>query len=90
MADPVYLPDVNILVAAHPDTSPFHQLARFWLHQASHFATTPITETGMLRVLMAPLPMPRRRVTTPSWHCIGFGDVRRTSSGPTTFRCRHR
>ncbi len=58
MADPVYLPDVNILVAAHLDTSPFHQLARSWLHQASHFATTPITETGMLRVLMAPLPMP--------------------------------
>lgn len=58
MPDRVYLPDVNVLVAAHLDSSPFHDLTRSWLHQARQFATTPITETGMLRVLMAPHPMP--------------------------------
>jgi uncharacterized protein len=58
VADPVYLPDVNVLVAAHVDTSPFHAAARSWLHQVSQFVTTPVTEAGMLRVLMAPQPMP--------------------------------
>lgn len=58
MAEPVYLPDVNVLVAAHLDASPFHALARTWLHQVGQFATTPITEAGMLRVLMAPSPLP--------------------------------
>ena len=58
MPDPVYLPDANVLVAAHLDASPFHELARAWLHRVPQFATTSITETGMLRVLMAPQPMP--------------------------------
>lgn len=58
MTDPVYLPDVNILVAAHLDTSPFHAVARSWIHQVRQFATTPMTEAGMLRVLMAPQPLP--------------------------------
>lgn len=58
MNDSVYLPDVNILVAAHLDTSPFHGLARSWLSQVRQFATTPMTEAGMLRVLTAPQPMP--------------------------------
>lgn len=61
VADPVYLPDVNVLVAAHVDTSPFHTLARAWLHQVRQFATTPVTEAGLLRVLMAPHPMPAAR-----------------------------
>ncbi len=58
MPDPIYLPDVNVLVAAHVETSPFHTRARSWLLQVRQFATTPMTETGMLRVLMASAPMP--------------------------------
>ncbi len=58
MTEPVYLPDVNVLVAAHVDYSPFHSGARSWLQQVPVFATTPVTETGLIRVLMAPRPMP--------------------------------
>jgi len=48
---PVYLPDVNLLVAAHVADHNHHQIAWNWLVGAKKFATTPTTEQGLLRVL---------------------------------------
>lgn len=50
----LHLPDVNVLVALlHPDHV-HHTAARAWFAAANRFATTPITEAGLLRLALNP------------------------------------
>ncbi|MCL1800045.1 MAG: hypothetical protein FWG25_01595 [Promicromonosporaceae bacterium] len=46
----VELPDVNVLIALYFPNHERHQAALEWLRDVSQFATTPITETGFLRL----------------------------------------
>ena len=46
----VELPDVNVLIAIYFPNHEHHQVALEWLRDVSKFATTPITETGFLRL----------------------------------------
>ena len=50
----VELPDVNVLVALmHPDHV-HHRAAQSWFGSVDRFATTPITESGFLRLALNP------------------------------------
>jgi toxin-antitoxin system PIN domain toxin len=53
------LPDVNVLVALHVPDHEHRVIAERWFDGAEAFATTPITELGLMRVLLAPLPTNR-------------------------------
>lgn len=46
-----YLPDVNVLVAAHIAEHVHHDVALAWLRDVRTFATCALTETGMVRLL---------------------------------------
>lgn len=46
------LPDVNLLVAAVWKSHEHHAAARAWLARNRRFATCPITELGLVRVLL--------------------------------------
>lgn len=46
------LPDVNVLVALLHAGHVFHQSAQQWFAGVEQFATTPITESGFLRVAL--------------------------------------
>ena len=46
------LPDVNVLVAWAVADHVHHALAADWVRKASRFGTCPITELGLVRVLM--------------------------------------
>lgn len=48
------LPDVNVLVALTNPSHVFHHEAHRWLAGAERFATTPVTESGLLRMLLNP------------------------------------
>jgi len=48
------LPDVNVLVALHVAGHPHRQLALQWFDQATSVATTPMTQAGLLRLLLNP------------------------------------
>ena len=50
----IYLPDVNVLIAALHPSHQFHNRALSWLESGIKFATTPITETGFLRLSVNP------------------------------------
>ena len=50
------LPDVNVLVALFAPDHQFHSRAHQWLETTERFATTPITETGFIRVAMTARP----------------------------------
>lgn len=50
----VYLPDVNILFAAHLGDHTHHELALSWLRQTSRYATCATTESGVVRLLSNP------------------------------------
>jgi toxin-antitoxin system PIN domain toxin len=51
------LPDVNVLVALlHPDHV-HHRAAQEWFASVTRFATTPVTESGMLRMALNPAVM---------------------------------
>lgn len=47
-------PDVNVLVALTNPSHVFHHEAHGWLAGAERYATTPVTETGLLRILLNP------------------------------------
>lgn len=48
------LPDVNVLIALlHPDHV-HHRAAHAWFATVNRFATTPITESGFLRLALNP------------------------------------
>jgi len=51
------LPDVNVLVALLHPGHVYHDLAQQWFADAKRFATTPITESGLLRVALNPAAM---------------------------------
>jgi uncharacterized protein len=46
----VYLPDVNVLIAALHPNHEFHRPAISWLESGVQFVTTSVTETGFLRL----------------------------------------
>lgn len=48
------LADVNVLVALVVETHDRHDDAVAWLRQAPRFATTPLTEVGLVRLLLNP------------------------------------
>ncbi|MCL1899067.1 MAG: hypothetical protein FWG11_00840 [Promicromonosporaceae bacterium] len=48
------LPDVNVLVALCYTDHEHHGLARQWFDAVGTFGTTPITEVGLIRLLMNP------------------------------------
>ncbi|MDR0432622.1 MAG: hypothetical protein LBH48_04835, partial [Bifidobacteriaceae bacterium] len=48
------LPDVNVLVALHVDGHPYGDRARAWLDRAEGVALTPLTQAGLLRMLLNP------------------------------------
>lgn len=58
MADPVALPDVNVLVAAHIADHVDHELALGWLRRVPAFATCATTEQGLVRILSNPVANP--------------------------------
>jgi len=51
------LPDVNVLVALFMQSHEHHDAAHAWLVSAQRFATTPLTESGFVRVMMAGTPV---------------------------------
>ena len=55
VSDPDFLlPDVNVLVALTNPSHQHHTQARDWLAGVDRFATTPITENGLVRLLLNP------------------------------------
>lgn len=48
------LPDVNVLVALTNPAHAHHEQAHHWLAGVAEFATTPVTEAGLVRLLMNP------------------------------------
>ena len=48
------LPDVNVLVALLHPAHVHHRIAREWFNANERFATTPITESGFVRVGLNP------------------------------------
>lgn len=51
------LPDVNVLVALLSTNHAYHDLAGDWFASTARFATTPITEAGLVRMAMNPAVM---------------------------------
>lgn len=49
-----WLPDVNVLVALTNPSHLHHRQAHAWLASVDTFATTPVTETGLMRLLLNP------------------------------------
>lgn len=50
----LWLPDVNVLVAAHVADHPHHPAALTWLRATPNYLITPITESGLIRNLLNP------------------------------------
>jgi uncharacterized protein len=48
------VPDVNVLVALTNPSHVFHHEAHGWLAGVARYATTPVTEIGLLRMLLNP------------------------------------
>lgn len=46
------VPDVNVLVALTNPSHVFHHESHRWLTQVARYATTPLTESGLLRLLL--------------------------------------
>ena len=51
------LPDVNVLVAMTNPAHVHHKVALEWFTGTAAFATTPITETGLVRLVLNPAVM---------------------------------
>jgi len=51
------LPDVNVLVALLHPSHVYHRTAQQWFTEVKRFATTPITESGLLRLALNPTVM---------------------------------
>lgn len=49
------IPDVNVLVALTNPAHVFHTESRRWLSGVDRFATTPVTESALLRMLLNPV-----------------------------------
>lgn len=48
------IPDVNVLVALTNPSHQHHRRAHQWLTEIESFATTPVTEAGLVRLLLNP------------------------------------
>lgn len=48
------IPDVNVLVALTNSSHQHHRRAHRWLTEIESFATTPVTEAGLVRLLLNP------------------------------------
>lgn len=48
------VPDVNVLVALTNPSHVFHHESHRWLAEVARYATTPVTESGLLRMLLNP------------------------------------
>src|SRR5690625_3159031 len=53
-ADALPVPDVNVLVALTNPSHQYHAEAHRWLAGVTQFATTPVTEIGLVRLLLNP------------------------------------
>lgn len=51
---PLAIPDVNVLVALTNATHVFHVESHRWLSKTQRYATTPVTEIGLVRMLLNP------------------------------------
>ena len=51
----IELPDVNVLLALNLPRRDSHSAAASWLAETTGFATTPVTEMGLIRNLLNPL-----------------------------------
>ena len=49
------IPDVNVLVALTNATHVFHVESHRWLAATQRYATTPVTECGLVRMLLNPV-----------------------------------
>jgi toxin-antitoxin system PIN domain toxin len=58
VTETTYLPDVNVLFAAHVQGHPHHDIALSWLRAAGRYATCGTTEHGMIRLLSNPAANP--------------------------------
>ncbi|MCA5892270.1 PIN domain-containing protein [Isoptericola sp. NEAU-Y5] len=54
MSEPVQIADANVLVALTLEDHADHAAARRWIAHAARFATTPMTETALVRLLLNP------------------------------------
>lgn len=52
----IYLADINVLFALSIDNHQFNKTAQVWLSECPAFATTPITELGLVRMLLTKTP----------------------------------
>ena len=48
------LPDVNVLFALHQVGHSLHEMASLWLDRTHLFATCPMTEAGLVRLMLSP------------------------------------
>jgi len=48
------LPDVNVLLALHVAEHPAHPAATKWFRQANNVIVTPVSEIGLIRLLLNP------------------------------------
>jgi len=51
------LPDVNVLIALLHPGHVYHASAQLWFSTVERFATTPVTETGFVRLALNPTVM---------------------------------
>jgi toxin-antitoxin system PIN domain toxin len=51
----LHLPDVNVLVALLNPDHAYHGIVQQWFATVDRFATTPLTESGFIRVAMNPV-----------------------------------
>ena len=51
----VVLPDVNVLIALVSEQHEHHAAAHAWFSTVGPWATTPITEAGLIRLILNPL-----------------------------------
>ena len=49
------IPDVNVLVALTNPSHVFHHESHRWLADVERYATTPVAESGLLRMLLNPV-----------------------------------
>jgi len=66
----VELPDVNVLYALHDPSYHGHREATEWFDQVSEFATTPITESALVRLMLNPEVGQGRVMPTQAWMAL--------------------
>ncbi|MDR0482277.1 MAG: PIN domain-containing protein [Cellulomonadaceae bacterium] len=57
------LPDINVLIALYSPEHSHHRVAMTWFESAQQIRTCPVTESGLVRLLMNPMVMCGRPLT---------------------------